>query len=150
MRRPFGLVRRIGLTRTAGFHLMVGGTPFCLLINPVYWLLTVLWFVFRWEGVSNLFPFPIILWGLVCLFAGNFVFIYSTLLAAYRRQYYDLVKYSLLVPAYWFLMSVGAWKGCLQLITRPNYWEKTKHGFDLEAGYREAVAPSLGEEVTAS
>jgi hypothetical protein len=146
LRRPFGLLRRIGLTRSAGFHLMVGGTPFCLLINPVYWILTLVWFLFRWEGVSALFPFPIILWGLVCLFAGNFVFIYSTLLAAYRRGYYDLVKYSLLVPFYWLLMSIGAWKGCIQLITRPNYWEKTKHGFDIEAGYREEVGPLSGGE----
>jgi len=141
LRQPFRLMRHVGFSRATGFHLMVGGTPLCLLINPAYWLLTLLWFVFRWEGVANLFPFPIILWGLVCLFAGNFVFIYATLLAAYRRGYYDLVKYALLVPAYWMLMSIGAWKGCLQLITRPNYWEKTRHGFDLEAGYREAEAP---------
>jgi hypothetical protein len=145
LRRPFGLMKRIGLTRAAGFHFMVGGTPFCLLINPIYWVLTALWFIFRWEGVSALFPFPIILWGLVCLFAGNFLFVYATLLAAYRRGYYDLVKYSLLVPFYWLMMSVGAWKGCIQLITRPNYWEKTKHGFDLQAGYREETAPADGD-----
>ena len=32
---------------------------------------------------------------------------------------------------YWFMMSIGGWKGFLQLITRPNYWEKTRHGLDL-------------------
>jgi hypothetical protein len=26
------------------------------------------------------------------------------------------------------LMSVAAWKGVLQLVTRPSYWEKTVHG----------------------
>ena len=139
LRRPFSILRRMGLSRALGFHVMVGGTPISLLISPFYWALTLLWFVFRWEGVTELFPFPIVLWGLVCLFAGNFVFTYSALLAAFRRGYYDLVKYGLLTPFYWLVMSIGAWKGCLQLITRPNYWEKTKHGFDLEAGYREAV-----------
>ena len=52
---------------------MVGGTPLSLLINPVYWLLTVIWFVFRFEPVSELFPFPIILAALVCLFVALLV-----------------------------------------------------------------------------
>jgi len=36
------------------------------------------------------------------------------------------------VPLYWALMSLGAWKGALQLITRPSYWEKTVHGLTPE------------------
>jgi len=143
LRRPFGILRRVGFARALGFHVMVGGTPLALLINPFYWALTMLWFMLRWEGVTRLFPFPIVLWGLICLFAGNFVFVYATLLAAFRRGDYDLVKYGLLVPLYWLFMSLGAWKGCLQLITRPSYWEKTRHGLDLEAGYEEG---SVGEE----
>ena len=31
------------------------------------------------------------------------------------------------MPVYWVLMSVGAWKGAVQLITNPFYWEKTPH-----------------------
>ncbi|KPJ54190.1 MAG: hypothetical protein AMS16_04890, partial [Planctomycetes bacterium DG_58] len=60
--------------------------------------------------------------------------VYAGVLAAYRRQYYDLVKTSLLMPFYWVLMSLGAWKGFLQILYRPNYWEKTKHGLDLLKG----------------
>ena len=26
-------------------------------------------------------------------------------------------------------MSVGAWKGFIQLCYKPQYWEKTEHGF---------------------
>jgi len=140
LRHPFRLTRKVGFGRALGFTLMVAGTPLCLLINPLYWGLTLLWFIFRLQGMDIFFPFPIILWGLVCLFAGNFVFIYATLLAAFRRGYFDLVKYGLLVPFYWLLMSVGAWKGFIQIITRPNYWEKTRHGLDIEAGYKEDTA----------
>jgi len=143
MRRPLRLVARLGVGRSLGFHMLVGGTPLCLLINPIYWTLTVLWFVFKWEGLAVLFPFPIILWALVCLFAGNFVFVYACMLAAYRRGYYDLVKYGLLAPLYWLMMSIGAWKGFLQLIYNPSYWEKTKHGLDLAA---EVKAPVLGAQ----
>ena len=133
-RRPFGLVRRLGLARAFSFHVMIGGTFLCLLANPVYWALTVLWFTFRWETFADLFPYPLVLWGLLCLFVGNFIFVYAAVLATYNRGYYDLVKHCLLVPLYWVMTSVGAWKGFVQLLARPSYWEKTRHGLDQRAG----------------
>ncbi len=132
-RRPFALLLKLGPVGAAAFHLMVGGTFLCQLINPVYWFFTALWFVFRWEAISRLFPFPLILGGLICLFVGNFLFIYSSMLATYQRGYYDLVKHCLTLPAYWVLSSVGAWRGLLQLFTRPSFWEKTRHGLDRPA-----------------
>jgi hypothetical protein len=45
-----------------------------------------------------------------------------------QRGYHDLAKYAVLTPVYWLLMSLGAYKGLLQLFTRPHYWEKTQHG----------------------
>lgn len=133
LRQPFRHMFQLGPSKSLAFHLVIGGTPLSMVINPLYWLMTLLWFVFRWEALAELFPFPIILGGLVCLFVGNFVFVYASVLAAYRRGYYDLVKYALLTPFYWLMMSYGAWKGFLQLITKPHFWEKTKHGFDLAA-----------------
>ena len=34
------------------------------------------------------------------------------------------------MPVYWVLISLGAWKGFLQIFTKPFYWEKTLHGLD--------------------
>jgi len=130
LRDPMKLFRKLGLGRAMSFHLLVGGTALSLLINPLYWFFTTAWFVFRWEAFSHLFPFPLILWGLICLFVGNFLFVYSTMLATYQRGYYDIVKHCLTMPLYWVLASIGAWKGFLQLISRPSYWEKTRHGLD--------------------
>jgi len=45
-----------------------------------------------------------------------------------RRGQYDKVKYALISPLYWALISVAAWKGFIQLWTNPFYWEKTVHG----------------------
>jgi hypothetical protein len=132
-RRPVAMFRKLGFWKTFGFHMMIGGTPLCLLINPLYWLMALAWVIFRSEKVAVFFPFPIILFASACLFIGNFVFIYAGVLAAYRRGYHDLVKTALLMPFYWVMMSIGAWKGFIQLITKPNYWEKTKHGLDLAA-----------------
>ncbi len=146
LRRPVQHLKTLGLARTLMFHLVVAGTIVCLLINPVYWFLTAAWFGLRLEMISIAFPFPLVLWGALCLFVGNFLFIYAAMLATYQRGYYDIVKHCLLLPAYWGLASIGAWKGFLQIITRPSYWEKTMHGLDsvpgagsvLPAGDREA------------
>jgi hypothetical protein len=78
--------------------------------------------------IREIFPGFIYFMGGANLFLGNAVFTYLNVLGALRRGHDDLVKYALLSPLYWALMSIGAWKGFLQLITRPSYWEKTAHG----------------------
>ncbi len=128
LRRPLLHFKMLGVGKTLMFHLTVAGTVISLLINPVYWLLAAGWFTLRIEIISLFFPFPLVLWGTLCLFVGNFLFVYAAMLATYQRGYYDLVKYCLYLPLYWILASVGAWKGFIQIITRPSYWEKTKHG----------------------
>jgi len=130
-RVPFRLLRSVGPLGALSFHVMVGGTFVSLLINPLYWTLTASWFMLRWKLLGMLFPYPLVLWGLLCLFVGNFIFLYGSLLATYRRGYFDLVKYCLVLPVYWVLGSMAAWKGFIQLFTRPSYWEKTRHGLDL-------------------
>ena len=66
------------------------------------------------------------------LYVGNFMFMYVTAAGASYRGYHHLVKYALLAPFYWSLMSIAAWKGLIQLFTRPSYWEKTRHGLHLD------------------
>jgi glycosyltransferase XagB len=66
--------------------------------------------------------------GAIGLYLGNFAFAYLNVAGCLRRGYYGMVKYALLSPVYWALMSVAAWKGFLQLFYAPSYWEKTTHG----------------------
>ena len=128
MRHPIRLIKDIGLKPFLSIQLVIGGTFFSALLNPVYWGLTTLWFLSHWGLIQQLFP-PIIYYiGGICLYLGNFAFVYMNLAGAMRRGYYDMVKYALFSPLYWGLMSVAAWKGFFQLITRPHFWEKTEHG----------------------
>jgi cellulose synthase/poly-beta-1,6-N-acetylglucosamine synthase-like glycosyltransferase len=69
----------------------------------------------------------------VALFLANFFFILMHVWACIRRRLYRLIPYAILSPFYWVLISVGAWKGFLQLFTKPFKWEKTRHGLDVEA-----------------
>jgi len=105
-----------------------GGVVASSLLNPIYWALAILWFFFRLEVLLSLFPGPIFAMGAFCLFAGNFAFIYAGALGTFRRRYFDLVKYALLAPPYWMMMSYSGWRALVQLIRNPFHWEKTRHG----------------------
>jgi cellulose synthase/poly-beta-1,6-N-acetylglucosamine synthase-like glycosyltransferase len=64
----------------------------------------------------------------VVLLAANLLFILTHYIACYKRGFKKLAKYSLLMPFYWIMISFGAWKGFVQLLYKPYYWEKTIHG----------------------
>ena len=44
-----------------------------------------------------------------------------------------LARSRVLMPLYWVLHSVAAWRALGQLITEPSYWEKTPHGLSKHA-----------------
>jgi cellulose synthase/poly-beta-1,6-N-acetylglucosamine synthase-like glycosyltransferase len=148
MRRPFRLLREMGPLNFINFQFVIGGNVLPFLINPIYWALALLWFGTRMELLSHVFPPAIFVMGAICLFVGNFSFIYIGMIGAYKRQYYDLVKYGLIIFPYWMLMSIAAWKGFLQLITRPHFWEKTKHGLHLKAAAAESPPTQPAAETT--
>ncbi|MFC1806240.1 glycosyltransferase [Planctomycetota bacterium] len=64
------------------------------------------------------------------LFLGNVFFVLMHVWACLRRRLYRLIPHAILSPFYWVLISIGAWKGFLQLFTNPFKWEKTHHGLD--------------------
>ncbi len=121
------LVRDMGIESTLQFHLLFGATFFCLLVNPFYWTLTLAWFAFHPDFISGFFPLWVMIAALVSFIGVNAAFVLSAMLACIHRQYFHLVPYCLLIPFYWLLMSIGAWKGALQLIWKPFFWEKTPH-----------------------
>ena len=127
LRKHGALVRRPGPGKRLHFHLLFGAGCLCLLMNPFYWLLTVAWFVTGSRAVSGFFPLWVLVLALLSFLAGNAAFVLSAMLGCLRRRYYRLLPLCLLMPVYWVLMSVGAWKGALQLVTKPFFWEKTPH-----------------------
>jgi glycosyltransferase XagB len=133
MRHPLRLLRQLGPRGFASFQLMVGGTFVVFLLNPIFWFLTTVFFLTQAGLIQQLFPSFIFYLAAMQLFIGNFVFLYLNLAGLMQRSYFDLIKFALLIPVYWGLMSIGAWKGLIQLFTNPFYWEKTKHGLDIPA-----------------
>ena len=144
-REPGDLSRHYGLWGGVSFLLTVGGLSATLLWNPFCWLMVVLWLFLRWkllyfdftdETMQSYTLWSKLSWvffgATVALFLANFLFIVMNLMGCFRRRLWRLIPYALLSPFYWVLISFGAWKGFLQLLYKPFYWEKTLHGFHPE------------------
>jgi len=145
MRHPMELKRDLGWKAFILFNLFVGGTPLLAMLNPVFWLMTILWFITRSTVILSLFPMPVYYAGLVCWLAGNFIFVYATMLSAFESDEPKMVLAAALTPLYWLMMAVAATKAFFQIVVSPSYWEKTFHGLDqlvpTEAASDLAAAP---------
>jgi len=139
MRHPVQLYKACGLKGFIGYQAMMLGTPLLPLVNPIFWLLLILWCLTEAGWIQALFPGVLYYISCFLMFFGNFMFIYTNAVGMYwvirqsaleKRQpfSYGIIKYALLSPLYWVLMSVAAYKALFQLISKPFYWEKTSHG----------------------
>jgi len=145
-RHPWRDARAMGPRRYLDFLVLTGGVSLTVLVNPLYWALALVWVFFRAQAVGAFFPPVIFILAFFCLFVGNFALVYAGMLGCCSRRYYGLVLHALLIPPYWVLMSVAAWKALWQLMTRPHYWEKTRHGLvgmsPAEGGGRQEISPT--------
>ncbi len=127
-RRPWALVRQVGLRRFVAFVLLIAGTPLTFLGVIPFYIVTAVTLIGPTELVATFFPVWL-LWITVLNFViGNVVMIYLSMMGPYKRGTFHLVLWSLLNPAYWVLHSLAAYKALWQLMTKPHYWEKTEHG----------------------
>jgi len=128
MRSPRELVREMGWKGLAHFCIFVGGTPALAVLNPVFWLMTALWFIAHPAFIQQIFPAPVYYLGVACWVFGNFMLGYLTLLSCRITRRGEFLWAALAVPAYWVMMSMAAVKAIWQLVGRPAFWEKTVHG----------------------
>jgi cellulose synthase/poly-beta-1,6-N-acetylglucosamine synthase-like glycosyltransferase len=128
MRQPRVFVKEAGWKGVVEFSLFVGGTPILTLLNPIFWLLTILWFVAQPHFIQEIFPAPVYYAGLICWAFGNFLLLYLTVISCRIIRHTELLWAALLVPLYWVMMSIAAVKAVWQLAWTPTHWEKTVHG----------------------
>jgi cellulose synthase/poly-beta-1,6-N-acetylglucosamine synthase-like glycosyltransferase len=143
LRHPWRLRTDLGLSGLVHFCLFVGGTPVLALINPIFWALTVIWFVAHPQFIQQIFPAPLYYLGLFSFVFGNFALYYLTILSCRIEGKRELLWAALVIPVYWLMMSLAAVKALVQLVAAPNYWEKTAHGLDLAESPRLDVKTEL-------
>lgn len=131
-RNPLQLLRDVGPRNTAFFLATVGGLVYTVLAFPIFWGLLVLWFLVQPGWMPQLFPGPVYYLSMFNLFAGNFFFILIGLVGAVGRGNDDLSPHTLLIPVYWFMMSIAGYLALYELILKPYYWQKTEHGLHLD------------------
>jgi cellulose synthase/poly-beta-1,6-N-acetylglucosamine synthase-like glycosyltransferase len=137
LRRPRRLYKELGGAGFLGFNLFVGGTPLLTLLNPLVWVLTLLWFVAEPQVIPSMFPGWVLLMALTCWVIGNAAFMYASIITVDVIGHTYLVSAALLTPLYWIMMSVAAAKAFWQLIIAPSFWEKTVHGLgDVGEGHK--------------
>lgn len=128
MRNPARLWRELGTHGFLSIQMTIAASVFGYFANPVFWSLIAAWYALHWGVIETLYPAPVLYLSIVCLFFANFVFVYVAMAGCVRRGFYDGVAYALLIPVYWALMTVSAVNALYQLIVKPHYWEKTRHG----------------------
>jgi cellulose synthase/poly-beta-1,6-N-acetylglucosamine synthase-like glycosyltransferase len=131
MRHPLRLLQQLGPIGFVTFNVLVGGTPFMALVNPVFWVLLLFWVSLKLAVIGGLFPGLIYYPAMFCMIFGNFVVLYTTIVVVGVSGQVRLLLSVLLSPVYWAMMSIAAIKAFVQLISAPSLWEKTTHGLDL-------------------
>ena len=139
IRQPVKLFRTLGLRSFVRFNLVLAGTPIIAVLNMLFWLITVLWFLGQPAAVGAVFPWYIYFPALICLILGNAATLYMNLITLREDDRSDLLFPALTVPLFWLMMSIAATKGVYQLIRNPSYWEKTFHGL----AQRPSAEPSV-------
>jgi cellulose synthase/poly-beta-1,6-N-acetylglucosamine synthase-like glycosyltransferase len=121
--KQFGFWRFCAATiLSAGAVLSALVYPFCTGLFLVSWLVTPAWIAeTRWEAI----------WysGSLTLFAsGAAATFIPACVALHRRRLWRLLPWVPMLPFYYALVSMAAWRGVWELSLAPFRWNKTSHG----------------------
>ncbi len=117
------------------FHLVIGGKIAFIFINPLLWMVTILYFtMYAVLGpfIDTFYPQPVLYIAITSLIFGNYLYLFCHIMGCVKNGQWGLIKYIYLIPLYWILISVAGALALYQLIVKPFYWEKTVHGLHLK------------------
>lgn len=127
MRRPVALWRDLGPRGFIGFQVLFLGAITSYLSLPLFWML--------WLGALGLgmqfwetLP-PLLMWSAFgSMLLGQAVMLSTAVVAARDVRRPGLLPWVIVLPLYWPLGAVAAWRALGEVFTRPSYWHKTEHG----------------------
>ncbi len=125
MRRPLRLLRQLGAWRFLGVQVVFLGTLSQFVLAPVLWSF--------WLIPLGL-PYPLVNvapWGVLVLLGALFLLsevITIGCIAAATTGRSWLIKWVPTLHFYFPLGALAAYRGLLDMVVRPYYWDKTAHG----------------------
>ena len=128
-REPLRLHAELGWRGSVGFHALMGGLILSALVHPLFYGLLVYFLITGDLLVPADSRVGATFWAIawVNLGVGYVISILIGMLSVWRRRRFGLVFSCLLMPAYWLLISVAAYRALYQLMRKPYLWEKTEH-----------------------
>jgi cellulose synthase/poly-beta-1,6-N-acetylglucosamine synthase-like glycosyltransferase len=130
MREPLRLWRDLGPKRFFGFQILFLGTLSQFVLAPVLWSfwLVIMGFYHPIEAVA---PWHVIVaLGALYLLAEVSTLAVAALSVATPRHR-SLIWWVPLMHLYFPLSAISCWKGAIELVTRPFFWDKTSHGLSV-------------------
>lgn len=129
MRSPGRLLAELGLRQFLGFQLFMVSTIVAPLVHPWFYVVMA---ADAWNGTFLAAPdglWSSLLWWLavVNLSIGYVSAMLIGLVGVVRRRRARLAASLLLLPLYWLLVSVAAYRALVELATAPHHWQKTPH-----------------------
>ena len=126
IRSPLHLARELGLPGFAVFQLLVGGTVLAALIHVLFatrlvWMLAAM-------PLDDAMARALLGFDAATLLSGYLISAALGLIGLARRRLLSCAWVLLLMPVYWLLLSLAAWRALFQLLRDPYRWEKTEHG----------------------
>lgn len=126
-RHPILFFRDMGWRNFVAFQLFVGGMVLSAPLHLVFLLALIARIALDGQqgiGIEGGVGFA----HLFLLVAGYIGSASHMIIGAARLNRRGLMTYQLLLPIYWALIGVAAFRAGYELITRPFFWAKTQHG----------------------
>lgn len=128
-RHPRALVRELGLARALGTLLLAGGTALSALAEPPCLVMVVV------QAARGGLHRDVVSWPDAILFAtavtalavGHGAAVLTGLRGLARLGRPWRASDVLMLPGYWLLVSLAAWRALVQAVLAPSFWDKTEH-----------------------
>lgn len=127
MRTPIALLRSLGPAGFAVFQLLVGGSVLAALVHPFFLIAFLGEFTSTRFDADPALTLQTSLHG-AALLAGYMTSLMLGIIGLARRRLLHCAWALALIPFYWLLLSLAAWRALYQLLRDPYRWEKTEHG----------------------
>jgi hypothetical protein len=130
MRDPASLINEMGLSAFLIFQLMVGGMLLSSLLHPLI-------IAFVWIAVASMLEAPkaAVPLDVLTLFVVDLANILGSYLIFLGLGIGSMIDHEkrlvgrrwAMVPVYWLMTSMAAWRAVVELKTKPFFWSKTPH-----------------------
>lgn len=129
MRSPARTARDMGWRQFAGFQVLMGGLVLSALVHPWFYLIAAAEVAFGPLSTLGSDAVSRTLWIVTTanLVLGYLSGVTLGCVAVAGRGHRGLAGWALMMPMYWLLISIAAYRAIYQLAFSPYGWEKTQH-----------------------